>query len=468
MTGNVPGMVAPTVNPLVQFLQAAGQFPQEQQQSQEEQLKMQQEKQELQQQKFLAEQQQQQWGQSQLSTVAKMVRYQSLTNPSVVTDPATIANLVAKAKAAGLDPATFMNPDGSINLDAIPGSGGIHDLDPNKVGQLTPAQKNAWYPELPESIRNAPQVPTPAEIDQRNKSFQEAVKSWSSQNWTTDRFVQFVKDNYQNFVSAGIDVDSELQHIQNDPSYRVQVGAAVDAKVQEYKALGLDHTADATYKNMETRFKPLDIQSEIARRASQNATDQQNANSHSLDASAALKKADAAMVSAQAAARNAKTNMGNMQARLGELQTKQDANTIAAARLALSSAKDNVDSLVKQYDIVSKQYDTAYGTDDPESVLGSLDDPNSILSRMRSLHDQVTAAQKVQTDLNNAINSATNNKAKNVTGNPLASLKTTTQTYTPGQTLPGPNGTKVTFKQYGPNGQMIVTDQNGKSYYYTP
>jgi hypothetical protein len=475
MTGNVPGMVAPTVNPLVQFLQAAGQFPQEQQQSQEDKLKLQQEQQQVQTQKLLNDQNQQKYNMAQFSTVGKMLRYQAQNDPSALMNPANIQSLIEKAKAAGVDPATFLNPDGSINLNAIPGSGGPGDLsseDLKDISTMSPAMKNAFYKGvLPQSVLDAPPQPTPGEIEKAQGDFNKLALAFGSGSLSADQFAQQIQDQYANFKAAGIDPDAELARLQSDPGYRSQLAILTQQKVDNLKALGLSRTAQAVKTSAEAnQVAPLagsliNYRNTMGAAATTNAAaNVQKAQAATTAADAEVRKAEAAQTQADAATTNAQTNIDKLGVEVNKL-------TLAQGQFALNAVKTSNAALHSSLKDVTSQVDgiVANITDEQlrDQMLNTKDPATgkSLSDRLHSLQTSVNNSDAALKQLSEKIASGKSVGAERVTGTPGTKVQDNPNgqsNYKVGQTVEA-SGKQWTVYGYGPKGEIKVRDAQGNT-----
>lgn len=451
--GGMPGISAatagiPAPSMLGELAQAIGQYPEQQRKAQAQEI-------ELKQQQAQLDKTQQDQAMSQMSILARMAR----ANQAWSSDPQFAAKMTQLSKAANIplptDPTT-----GAINLDAIPGSGGMMDMTPTErqaFMQSPESVRRSVWPGEPETAYKMPMYFAPKEMDQIQREFgqtmTEAMKTGDLSG--VKAFLAANGPSLDQLEAAGRFSRADLAAMLDDPQFQQHFAPLVQARIADYESLGLSR---ATRDKVETQMLPQNIkniQSMITRRGAETQQGEEKVGILRGNLAVQQQNAVSNAVKATAAADDASTKANDYELQLAKYQSAPNALEKAKLDIKLKAASTSLGSANKTYSDIVHQVDTLVSSAKAGTpVADIIGDPNTagtLANQMKMAKGKIDAAQSTVDSMKGAAQQMQSNHYSAASG-----TRTTIKDDAP------PNRIEKPSK----SGRPMYSDDGGKTWYY--
>lgn len=285
-----------------------------------------------------------------MAYLARMAR----ANKSYLSDPSFIQQMEKLSKQAKL-PSVIDPRTGTINLDAIPGSGSVYDWTPaerKEAASLSPAQKRVLYPGQSKDFLDAPAELSPVEAKALRDDFLKAVMNVSSGGSIESLRLFMMGAGAKLEQAMGPDGIEAALHELGSPQSQQLIGQMAQARIGQLAASGFSAQAQAAYREMLTKEKPLEVQSLIDHRTNMDTIAQQRENVYDM---ATMTRVNTQWAQVQAKSQSLKIEEDKARAQIANWQ----ANTNnSGAKLALAQAKYGLDTLKTQAGVQEKLVDS--------------------------------------------------------------------------------------------------------------
>lgn len=383
---------------------------QQQNQLRAQKMQFDQEKFRMDQQKIKAEQDEENYTLGQLGMFGKMAR----SNKAFANDPNYIKRMSDLAKKVGI-PIQY-NADGSINLDGIPGSGGVNDFDvPQRKEFLaqTEPQRRALYPGLSDEAYKAPRELGAGENTAARNGLQKALHDFSLGNGTVSSLSLALTAAQGAYTTS--EIDTMIQQIES-PDFAAQMGPMVEAKIAEMRAKGIGDAALAAYRKMLTTERPKQIAAQLAHLRNGDAATirKLDQGDRRLDQNAVKIQNQAAQFAQSLQQRTRQIDANVKRANdLHEKMTREARNPVtnAQASALVRSMATDVGAAEKTYGDLVKQRDTIISSrpNDANEYLGINEDgtnaPDGIEAKLEAAQASLQAARDASKQLTEQLQS---------------------------------------------------------------